>query len=66
VLLIYKQLSAQNTKFIYTEDGLVLEDMGSRNGTFLRLSEVGIQSEPVRLYSGRVFRLGEVKYFTCD
>jgi hypothetical protein len=27
---------------------------------------VGIQSEPVRLYSGRVFRLGEVKYFTCD
>ncbi|CAD8077757.1 unnamed protein product [Paramecium sonneborni] len=59
-------LSGIHAQFSYTNDGLILEDMGSRNGVWVRLSEQSQQSERVKLTQDRQFRLGYEKIFLCN
>ncbi|CAD8154058.1 unnamed protein product [Paramecium pentaurelia] len=56
-------LSGQHAQFTYIEEGLVIEDLDSRNGTWLRLSPPHKQSEPVKLIDGRRFRLAFEQFF---
>ncbi|CAD8173978.1 unnamed protein product [Paramecium pentaurelia] len=56
-------LSGQHAQFTYIEEGLVIEDLDSRNGTWLRLSPPHKQSEPIKLIDGRRFRLAFEQFF---
>ncbi|CAD8099678.1 unnamed protein product [Paramecium sonneborni] len=58
-------LSNIHAQFQYTDDGLIIEDQGSRNGTWLRLSVPQQISEQIKLINGRKFRLGYEKVFEC-
>ncbi|CAD8186513.1 unnamed protein product [Paramecium pentaurelia] len=58
-------LSNIHAQFQYIDDGLVIEDQGSRNGTWLRLSVPQQVSEPIKLINGRKFRLAYEKVFEC-
>ncbi|CAK78018.1 unnamed protein product (macronuclear) [Paramecium tetraurelia] len=59
-------LSGVHAQFSYTNDGLILEDMGSRNGVWVRLSEQGQCSERVKLTQDRQFRLGYEKIYLSN
>ncbi|CAD8066201.1 unnamed protein product [Paramecium sonneborni] len=56
-------LSGQHAQFTYQQEGLVVEDLDSRNGTWLRLSPPHKQSEPIKLIDGRRFRLAFEQFF---
>ncbi|CAD8177074.1 unnamed protein product [Paramecium octaurelia] len=58
-------LSNIHAQFQFIDDGLVIEDQGSRNGTWLRLSVPQQVSEPIKLINGRRFRLAYEKVFEC-
>ncbi|KAM3147653.1 hypothetical protein pb186bvf_000460 [Paramecium bursaria] len=59
-------LSGQHAQFTYIQDGLVIEDLDSKNGVWLRLSEGGIQSEPIKVTRSRRVRIAYEKFFDLE
>ncbi|KAM3143525.1 hypothetical protein pb186bvf_004287 [Paramecium bursaria] len=59
-------LSNNHACFTYKDEGLIVQDMESRNGVWLRLSEPQKQSERIRITNDRQFRLGYEKIFDCQ
>lgn len=52
-------VSTEHTRIIYKDRSLWVEDLGSRNGTFLDQRKVG---EPVAVAPGSILQVGDVRF----
>jgi len=56
-------LSNTHTKISYSDSQFILEDLGSTNGSWLRLSPEGTRSKPYELIDGMIFKIGASSNF---